>query len=113
MKTLTVLFLSLITFQNAFGATPVAPHTTGKGKISQIKVDGGDGIYYFSAAAGTWGTPECKNANYAYLVPTEISDMQAMLSVALSAKMANKAVWFEGECQSDGGYFKIKNIWVE
>ena len=84
-----------------------------KRKISKIKISGIDGYYYFLNSDNSWGAANCKDATYVYIVPSAVLDKEAMLSVALSAKMAGKEVWFDGTCDSNNEYFRATTIWVE
>ncbi|WP_444996436.1 hypothetical protein [Aliikangiella sp. IMCC44359] len=107
LRTLLTGFLFLIF------SGPILADTTGAKKIAKIKIDGDDGFYYFVSTDGVWSAPgACANAQYVYIVPTQVLDKDAMLSVALAAKMSEKLVWFTGVCDVNG-YFKATEIWIE
>lgn len=105
--------ISTITIILLFISTNILAEETGRKKISKIKVSGTDGYYYFVSTDGKWGAPNCKDATYVYIVPADVLDKEAMLSVALSAKMAGKDVWFNGSCDSNNEYFRATALWVE
>lgn len=81
-------------------------------KISRIKIDGGNGYIYFQAEGGSWEAPSCNAGAYAYVVPSENTSADRILSVALAAKMAGKRVLFDGGCDAST-YFKATNLWLE
>lgn len=94
-------------------STQLFADSTGAKKIEKIKIDGDDGFYYFTPAGGVRSGPgACADAQYVYIVPTQVLAKEAMLSVALAAKMSEKLVWFTGVCDGNG-YFNAREIWVE
>ncbi len=94
-------------------SVPLFADSTAAKKIDKIKIDGDDGFYYFTPVGGVWSGPgACANAQFVYIVPTQVLAEEAMLSVALAAKMSEKLVWFTGTCDVSG-YFKATEIWIE
>lgn len=81
--------------------------------VDRIKIDGDDGNYYFLLTTEKWGVPECADATYVYIVPSQVMDKEAMLSVVLASKMSGSKVWFTGTCDSSGGYFRATEVWME
>ena len=106
MKIIKVLTVALSV---ALSTSALAISTDYK-KISEIKIDGDDGYYYFTSTGG-WGASGCENAIYAYFIPEQVEDKHAILSVALAAKMSGAQVLFTGGCDNSQ-YFQATEIWV-
>jgi len=102
---LLLLILGFVAFSNAWAAS------TSSRVIDRIKIDGDDGYYYFTSTTNDWGVAGCGAKYYVYIVPAQVVDQQAMLSVAIAAKMGGVEVTFTGTCDQNE-YFRATEIWL-
>ncbi len=101
---LALLLTSILSF---------ADTSTGWNKISLIQINDVDAYYYFKTSNGSWGAPECPQAEWVYIRSQEVSVADQMLSAALTAKIAGVNVRFRGTCDSNGNYLRAVSINLE
>ena len=110
MKTKLVLIVlaALLTLKSTdiFAGTSTAQRT-----IEGIHVKK-DGYFYFTSKEGNWSSAGCENAKYVLVDGNTSVVEKEILSVALSAKLAGKKVYFLGECHTDLNYYSAHSIWM-
>jgi len=75
---------------------------TGDKLIDEIGIQGASPDEIVLTNLSGWGASGCETASVVVLGPS-VSNRQAMLSLALAAKMGNKPVRFYGDCDVNSG----------
>jgi hypothetical protein len=95
----------------ALSTAAFAEEWTATKLISNVAFDSrADHTIYFETASGSWSAAGCPNAQYVMVRGT--SGLKEILSVGLSAKLAERSVRFYGTCQN-ADYFQAAYVLVE
>lgn len=105
------ILIILITLFSLNPILSIAGTQTAQRTIEGVHVKQG-GYFYFTSNEGNWSSSGCENAKYVLINGNDSVVEKEILSVALSAKLANKKVYFLGECHTDPNYYTAHSLWL-
>ncbi|TMP24659.1 hypothetical protein CWB99_21870 [Pseudoalteromonas rubra] len=112
MPTLILVLLFIICFPSFAAVGDRVSSQTLLINNVRVQLYQGDAYLYFSPVGNDWSTPDCPGTKFAYIKESE-AGANSILSVALTAKMANTPVKFTGICgdiSGSLGYMRITDI---
>lgn len=89
-----------------------AQEATNSQKVQRVQYNGGGDTLFFIGES-KWSAPGCPNATYVQIKGSEVPGINGIMSIGLSAKMAQRNVSFWGSCDTDTDYFNAFYIVLE